>query len=180
MEWYGHVQNGQLRYTPEVQTRRARYLGKLKDGTIVKERLVRQGSPKSRQQLGCHFGLVVGMIRDELAENGIDLATFLAALAGYDARATNSRIAPGIPVSREVIAAALYAYNDVGDDGERKRISEMNTIEMSRFFENCRNAVAQWSIVQLQIPDPDPNWNRNTQAVRNRDVSVDAETAKRC
>ena len=82
----------------------------------------------------------------------MDLATFL-----------NSPLIPaGLEVPDDVIQAVLYACcNDVGDDGERKTLSKMDTIEASRFFEKCRNhAASAWHI---EIPDPSPTWTKEVQ-----------------
>ncbi len=70
-----------------------------------------------------------------------------------------AKIPDGYPVPISVIESILYATcNDVGDNGERKTLSKMNTIEASRYFDKCRNyAAIRWHI---QIDDPNSEWNK--------------------
>ena len=86
----------------------------------------------------------------EFDERGWDLAAIIPAL----------KIPTGYPVPRDVIASILYATcNDVGESGERKTLSKMNTTEASKYFERCRDYPAiRWRIA---IPEPNPNWKEN-------------------
>lgn len=151
MEFVATAKEGRLVLSPEQAEMRDVYVRKMKDGTKVRIKLTRLGRDKTLQQLRCHWGLVIGTIKREFEERGMDLATFLR----------SESIPEGQPVPVDVIQAVLYACcNDVGDNGERKTLSKMNTTEASRFFEKCRDYVAaQWSI---QIPDPDPLWKERT------------------
>lgn len=147
MEIHGQIKNGQIVMSPEMVAFRDNWAVRIKDGTAVKIKITRIGRNKTLQQLKCHWGLVVGLIRQEFRNRGMDLGALL----------NSPRIPEGIEVPPDVIQSILYACcSAVGDDGERKTLSRMDTIEASRFFESCRNYVATaWHI---QIPDPDPNW----------------------
>lgn len=147
MEFVAKVKDGTLLLSPDMAEMRNAFVRKMKDGTLVRIALTRVGKDKTLQQLRCHWGLVVGTIRREFEDRGMDLATFLR----------SDTIPEGQPVPADVIQAVLYACcNAVGDAGERKTLSKMNTAEASRFFEACRNyAAAAWNI---QIPDPNPAW----------------------
>lgn len=147
MDFVATKRAGKLMMSTEMGEMRDAYINNFPDGTQVRISIKRIGRNKSVQQVRCHWGLVIGMIRMEFDDRGIDLRTFLK----------SERVPPGIPVPADVIQSYLYACcNDVGDDGERKTLSKMNTVEASRFFEKCRNhAASEWSVA---IPEPDPNW----------------------
>ncbi|MCE5324928.1 MAG: DUF4209 domain-containing protein [Planctomycetaceae bacterium] len=117
------------------------------DGAIVKISLTIIRKPGSYQQLKTVFGLAIATILRVFDDRGMDLRTFL----------DKDTIPPGIPVNKDVMKAYLYAVAGyVGDDGDSKTLSEMDSTERSRFFENIRTtAAAQWHI---QIPDPDIHW----------------------
>ncbi|MFH0981910.1 MAG: hypothetical protein V2A79_10255 [Planctomycetota bacterium] len=147
MEFHGHIIRGKFTLTDAQRLLRQQWLTSLPEGTAVSESLRRVTHPKTAKQLATHFGLVIETVRRTFEERGWDLALIVP----------SQKIPPGLPVPAEVIQAILYATcNDVGDAGERKRLSKMNTIEGGRFFDKCRNYIAAaWNI---RIPDPDPNW----------------------
>jgi hypothetical protein len=147
MDFPARKNNGILVMTAEVKAMREDFIARIRDGSQVIESLQRIGRNKTDQQVKCHWGLVVGTILRVFDERGTDLGMFL-----------HSRAIPeGTPVTADIIQHYLYACcNAVGDEGQRKTLSQMDTIEASRFFENCRNhAASAWDI---QIPDPDPTW----------------------
>ena len=149
MEFHGYTSNGKLMLSTAQQIMRANFLESM--GTCnATETITRVSKPKTHQQVKMHFGLVISMIKYTFDERGIDLACLIPGV----------KIPPGQPVPKDVIQRILYACcNDVGDEGERKTLSKMNTIEASRFFEACRNYAARmWHI---QIPEPDINWKDN-------------------
>jgi hypothetical protein len=149
VELHGRIRGGVIVLSPQMVALRDNFARRLKDDTPIRIVLTRIGRAKTAQQVKCHWGLVLGMIREQFRERGMDLATFLG----------SSLIPEGIEVPTDVIQAVLYACcNDVGDNGERKTLSRMDTVEASRFFEKCRiHAASAWDI---QIPDPDPAWCR--------------------
>lgn len=121
------------------------YLRRLKNGTQVVEDLTRVGKPGSYQQLKTIFGLAIATILYVFDERGMDLQTFLR----------SEDVPAGLPVTKDIMKDYLYAVAGyVGDSGEAKTLSRMDTVERSRFFENIRrHAASAWSI---QIPDPNP------------------------
>jgi hypothetical protein len=147
MEFTAHTKDGKLIMSRDMADMRDHYVHKWKDGTQVRIEIVRVGRNKTVQQLRTHWGLVIGTIRREFDERGMDLATFLR----------SETIPEGQPVPADVIQAVLYACcNDIGENGERKTLSKMSTWEASQFFDRCRNyAASAWNI---QIPDPAPTW----------------------
>ena len=140
MKFYGTVQNGELTLSAVQKDFRQKYLSKLKDGTLVKETLTRQGPMKTHQQVKCQFGLVVEMIRQKLEEMGIDVC--------------------GIAPNKQMVYDILKkACGGVGDMGETLGLSEMTIEQASKFFENCR----AWAATQLglNIPEPNKDWRTN-------------------
>lgn len=146
MEFIGPVTDGRLVLSPLMETARLDYLRRWKNGTMVRETLTRILRNKSQQQLGAHFGLMFRIILEEFESRGWDLQMLF------------KNVPPGIEVSKDILKEYLYAVaGDVGDNGERRRISHMNTVEMSRHFEKARDyAASAWQIV---VPDPNP-WYR--------------------
>lgn len=139
MELHGEVQNGELMLSPLQNKLRAQWLVLCKDGTRVRETLTREGTAKTHQQVKTHFGLVVELIRQRLIDMGCDVC--------------------GVPPNKEMVHDILKkACGGVGDMGEMMGLSEMTTMQASKFFENCRT----WSAVELQldIPDPQKNWQQ--------------------
>jgi len=137
MEFHGTIQSGILTLPPVQKGLRERFLHSLKDGSRVRETLIKEGRPKTHQQVKSHFGLVIETIRQRLHEMGVDVC--------------------GVPPCKEQVHEILKkACGGVGDMGETLGLSEMTTAQASQFFENCR----VWAATQLSlvIPDPDPNW----------------------
>jgi hypothetical protein len=145
MDFIGPTKAGDIDLSPIMRTAREDYIRRWKEGTLVRERLTRILQDKSQAQLGAHFGLMFRIILDEFESRGWDLQMLF------------KNVPPGLPVTKDHLKEYLYAVaGNVGDDGERKRISVMNTAEMSRHFELSRDYVAaHWYI---QIPEPDPTW----------------------
>jgi len=127
--------------------RRKRFIASLKPGQVVVETLKLYRKPKTDQQVRTIWGLLIETVKQGLDEMGFDMAVLFP----------TAQIPPGIPCPREVLMQVFYAAcNDVGEMGERKTLSQMNTIEAATFFDKCRDhAASVWGIV---VPDPDPNW----------------------
>ena len=142
-EFHYQKLNGRMTLSDTQERLRAHYLTTLKDGTRVKEVLAREIPEGTRQQAAAHFGLIVEMIRQQMAEMGFDIC--------------------GIAPNKKMIHDILkLACGGVGDNGEVKRFRDMNIAQRSKFFDNCRT----WAATQLQlvIPDPDPNYKLNRSA----------------
>lgn len=153
MDFHGKTTNGNLMFSEAQQRLRTEFLNSLGMSNVI-EKITRVSKPKSHQQIKMHFGLVIMTIKYAFDERGIDLASLIP----------GNKIPPGRPVPKDVIQQILYACcSDVGDEGERKTLSKMNTIEASRFFEACRDHAARtWHI---QVSDPDKDW-RNTDGLK--------------
>lgn len=137
MEFHYIVKDGELTLSDTQQELRDRFLASLKDGTFIKETLTREGRAKTHQQVKAHFGLVIEMMRQRFEDMGVDVC--------------------GIAPNKQMIHDILKkACGGVGDLGETIGLSQMTITQASKFFENCRT----WAATQLQldIPNPDPNW----------------------
>lgn len=148
MEFHGKTLNGEMIYSMAQLRIRSEFLNSLGTSNII-ETITRVSKPKTHQQVKMHFGLVIMTVKYTFDERGIDLASLIP----------GNSIPPGQPVPKDVIQKILYACcNDVGDGGERKTLSKMNTIEASRFFEACRDYAARtW---RIQIPEPNIDWRK--------------------
>ena len=148
MEFVGTIDaSHRLTFPPVIAGLRDSMLQSCKPGTVVREKLTPSRPSKSHQQIKALWGLVIEMVKREFDDRGWDLNMLLP----------TANVPTGIPVPRDVLKAVFYAAcGNVGDQGERKTMSQMNVLEMSRFFENCRDHAARtWGII---VPDPDPNW----------------------
>lgn len=145
MDFIGPTKDGNIDLSPIMRSAREDYIRRWKEGTLVRERITRILQDKSQAQLGAHFGLMFRVVLDEFESRGWDLQMLF------------KNVPPGLPVTKDILKEYLYAVaGNVGDDGERKRISMMNTAEMSRHFELSRDFLASaWSI---WVPEPDANW----------------------
>ena len=145
-EFHGIVKQGRFLLPPVQKQLRERLLASMKDGTRIKETLIKEGRAKSPNQVRAHFGLVVEMIRKRFEDMGVDIC--------------------GICPNKDMIHDILKkACSGVGDMGETLGLSEMTTEQASKFFENCRT----WAATQLQldIPNPDINWRQKKVEVKN-------------
>ena len=148
METYATKRNGVLVRDPATETTRMDYVARLPEGTMVKEVVTRFYGHHTDAQTRTMWGLVIGWAMREINEHGIDLAQLLG-----------SQVIPdGVIPSKDQVMMLLYAMaGDVGEDGERKTLSQMDTAEASRFFEKCRDALARLPR-PIFIPDPNPLW----------------------
>ena len=118
---------------------RQQYVANLKEGTLIKEILKREGNVKTHKQCKVQFGLVVEMVRQRLIDMGVDICG----------------VAPNKDMVYDILKKACFG---VDDDGGVLGLSEMTTAQASKAFENCRT----WAATQLSlnIPDPDVNWKQ--------------------
>ena len=118
---------------------RQQFLTSLKVDCPITESITKGGSPKSHEQVKCHFGLVVMLIRQKM----IDLGWAICA------------VAPNANMVHDILKKAC---GGVGDGGECLGLSEMTTAQASQYFENCRDWAA--NELQLVIPEPNKDWRR--------------------
>jgi len=140
MKFIATMQQGKL-ILPEVQRQlRQRFVATLKDGQRVEETLVRKSDPKTQQQLGYHFGVIVALMIACFEERGIDLFG----------------CTPTVRFTKEILYKAC-AEND--DDGRRLTLSKMDKKQASEFIDRCIN----WAATELglYIPPAQKNWKDN-------------------
>jgi len=143
MKFLGYIQNGTLTF-PAVQYQlRQQFVATIKTGDHVEETLVRKGDPKTKEQLGYAFAVVVAMVKIYFDENGIDLFG----------------CAPTARFTKEILYNAC-AEDD--DNGRRLTLSGMDKKQAAAFIDRCTH----WAATQLglYIPPADSNWrNKNVQ-----------------
>jgi len=139
MNFPGYVKDGCLYFSPEIARIRTTFLNETKDDTKIVESITRQYPGKTDKQLGAWFGLLISMVLREFDERGWDMQV----------------IFKNVPAGLRMTPDAMYQFL-CGMFGEGKTLSQMDTIEASRLFEESRKWIAsQW---QIYVPDPDPNW----------------------
>ncbi len=135
---HGTAIQAQLWLRPTPQELLRRYLSSM-EGSPVRAEFTKEGSAKSWSQVKMHFGLAVEMIRHAMYEQGWGIA--------------------GVSPTKDMVHKILSeCCGGVGTFGEMVRLSEQDTKECSKFFENIRD----WAAINLHIaiPDPDPNWRQ--------------------
>lgn len=137
MELIGTILDGRHQMSPEQQRLERHYLATMKDGTVVRKKWTKAALPKTNQQVKTHFGLVIGQIRERMADLGWDICGVL----------------PNKQMVHEILKKCC---GGVGENGEVIGLSDMNIPQAMQFFDNCRT----WASTQLaiSIPDPDPEW----------------------
>jgi flavodoxin len=133
----GSKQGRQIQRSETQLNQFYQWLDNLKDGTMIKAEYKIFRAKHSDNQRKAHFGLVVDMIRQQMEELGWDICGVL----------------PNKKMIHEILKKCC---GGVGSNGETMGLSEMDTEQASKFFENCRTWAA--SQLSLNIPDPDPNW----------------------
>ena len=142
MRFVATIQNGKIIFPPTQLALRARFLTTCKDGQRVEESLVKKSEPKTQEQLGYAFAVVIAMLMDYFNENGIDLFG----------------CAPTRRFTKEILYHAC-AEND--DDGRRLTLSGMNKKQAAAFIDRTINWCA--TELGLYIPPANPNWRNNEQ-----------------
>lgn len=108
-------------------------------GQLVDVEIKKRKPHHSNQQIRAWWGMIMPFMRQVAQDQGWDFM--------------------GIPLCDEQLKQILYHFcGNVGDDGERVRMSKANVEQMSLFFENCRNWLANFGMV---VPEPDVNWRQN-------------------
>jgi len=139
---YGVIQNGEFCAMPEQQRLEAHYLKEYKDGTLA-ERITRKfGQPKTKHQLGAHFGLALAIIIAEFDDRGYD-TSFLYRIDKPT----------GIRIDKDLLKDYFYSVCPIFEAGQRITLSKATSEQASKHFNDVRNwASSQWQIV---IPEPD-------------------------
>ena len=121
-----------------------------KDGCI--EHTARRAvKPKSPKQTKTIFGLMINDTIAQANDLGIDVSYFLKYLV-------DDSIPKGQGLTIDFLHELMYVICPTTDEnGRRKTLSQMSTIEASNLFERFRAIVAPMGI---DILDPDPNYKQ--------------------
>lgn len=146
MDFHGTIQKGRLTLPAAQKELRMRSLASMKDGTNVRETIVREGRNKTHQQIKTIFGLVIATIIQSFEDNGWDSSILL-----------NTKQPTGVPVTKGLLKEYFYSMCPIeNDEGDRITLSKATIEQAMKFIDNTRNwAASQWSI---HIQNPDPNW----------------------
>ena len=152
MEFHGEIQRGELTLSPKQSESRQQWLAGLKDGTKIKEILVREVRDGTYKQIQTIFGLVIAYIVEGFNDLGWDSSYLL-----------KTDLPTGIPVTKGLLKEYFYVVCPIEDDeGNRITLSQANVLQRMKFIDDTRNyAASQWG---MDIPDPDPNWLRKVEA----------------
>lgn len=134
----GSAVNGNLILPPSQLELRRLWLNSTQTFSLI-ETLDVPKKPKSQQQLGAIFGLIIETVKRSLDDRGWDIC--------------------GSPWTREQIRACLYHQYHVKFN-TAKTLSKMEMAEVSEFIDSCYQwcAGSPWFI---PIPLADPNWREN-------------------
>lgn len=137
------TEDGGLSYAGVSLSQRNDYLRSVKPGTLMELEIKPHRPKKTSNQCRAYFGLLVKTVKGYLDENGQTVT-----ILGLE-----------VPWTVELIKEWFYAACDPRDEeGGKLTISRMDTVQMIKFFDQCRDAVAMtWG---LPIPDPNPNWSK--------------------
>lgn len=148
-KFHGTIQNGQLILPPIQKWLRQQYFATLKDGTLLRETLTKEGFSKTHRQIKTIFGLVITTVIQNFDDNGWDSSIIL-----------NTKLPTGIPVTKELLKEFFYVVCPIfNDEGVRITLRKATIEQAMKFIDDIRNwSASQWSIF---VPDPDPNWREN-------------------
>lgn len=142
----GKTSNGSFTMSPMQLQLKRNWLKAHKDETEISMTLSDK-KPKSKKQLGAHFGLAINTIIEEFDSRGWDSSVI------YKLEKNN-----GVGVYVDMLQNYFYALYPTFYEGKWITMSDQNfsSADESRFFEAIRNhAASQWSIY---IPEPNPEW----------------------
>lgn len=140
MKFQGQILKGTLTFPPAQFALRARFLTTCKDEQRVEESLVKKSDPKTSEQLGYHFGVIVAMLMVYFDENGIDLFG----------------CCPTRRFTKEILYKACAEHDE---NGRRLTLSGMDKIQAAAFIDRCIN----WAATELglYIPPANKDWRNN-------------------
>lgn len=148
MELHGEILNHELTLSDIQSKSRQQWLASLKDGTRVKETLVRETKEGTYQQIKTIFGLVIAMIVTGFNDLGWDSSYLL-----------KTDLPTGVPITKGLLKEYFYIVCPIEDEeGNRITLSKANIMQRMKFIDDTRNfAASQWG---MDIPDPNPNWDK--------------------
>ena len=143
------TENGGYVYAENSQMLAKNYLNSVKPGSLLRVEIVRQYPPKTKEQLGMIFGLMLEQTIVQANDLGIDVSGFLRFLL-------DGSIPKGVGLTKDFLLAIAYAVcPTVDSEGRRVTLSRMDTQQASEFFERFRAIVGPLGI---DIQDPNPRW----------------------
>lgn len=145
-----HIQiiDGEPRISPADRKTRDDFIAEAKDGCYTVE-IKRSKKSKSNQQVKAHWGLLVNTILSHADNEGFDTSALLRWMIRDD-------IPTGVPICKALLQQVLYMVCPIFDENEKRvTLSDMTPEQASRFFNNCRDFLANRG---LYIPEPDPEW----------------------
>lgn len=141
MKFIGTVQKGHILLSPEQARQRTALLADM-EGKVAEETIVKHYEAKSNQQIKTWWGLFATIVKTEFDDMGWDTSYFF-----------NLDKPTGIGITTELLKEYMYSVVPIYDEqGKRVTMSKMNTKQMSKFFNDCRN----WAATQWYINTPEP------------------------
>ena len=137
IELHGTVRDGNLVLDVMQKQMRSTFLASLEKRAVT-ETIALAKKPKSGEQLGAIFGLIIATVKRELDDRGWDI---------YGAPWTEAQI-------KKCLYAGYHKYS-----GTTKTLRDMDQAEASAFMDWCFTFCAgdPWRVF---IPNPDPNWRQ--------------------
>ena len=150
MDFIGTKIDGKPVFPAPVAELRRKAWDRIKEGGTFKSSLTVPREKRSKNQLGAQWGLAIATAVLAFEDLGWDTSILL-----------NTPKPTGIAIDSKQLCNYLYnvcpTFNQAG---KHITLSDMDTKEAAKFFEDTRNFMAsQWNIV---IPEPDPNWKERS------------------
>ena len=147
MDYYGKKVNGEAVFAPAVAEQRRRQWAKVKEGGQFKVSLTVPRPGKTKNQLGNIWGNMMARAVLELDEKAMDTS--------YIFKVDNPT---GTAISKDLLCEYLYNVCPIFEGGKRITLSQMDTDQANKFFDDSRAWLA--SQFGIDIPDPNPDWNK--------------------
>ena len=132
MRIYGQVQSGSIVRVEAQEILRAQFISTLRDGDLVSEDIKQFRPPKSHEQMGYYFSVILPLIRSELIDRGFDVM--------------------GVPVTIDQTDAIIKHYCARIEGRQIVLKRNMNLDDASKFIDN----VIRWAAITLNIAIPEP------------------------
>lgn len=152
MRFFAQLVKGKVEFYPAQEILKDQFLSRIKEFSPLLVDISVRREPKTQQQLGAFWSMVIARVIDEFESLGFD-TSYLLRLPEPT----------GVAISPELLKEYLYAVCPQFDDnGKRVGLSKMNTLQAAKFFDDTRNFISsQWGI---WIPEPDKNWRNKDEA----------------
>ena len=141
----GTIRKGVLYIPPAMAEAKRRWISSQKDDTPITIEIKRPSVPKSKQQLGAMFGLLLKTAVIEMEHLGMDTS--------YVWKLDKPT---GIRIDEDTLLDYLYNACPMRRDGEIITLSQMDMAEAAECYDKfCAYLSSQFGIV---IPEPDPSY----------------------